>query len=60
MVLTLRDDETPRDGRVEQTVSDLNRLPATTCVELQRLDRDETRQLVAALTGSDPVDADTW
>jgi DNA-binding CsgD family transcriptional regulator len=60
MVLTLRDDETPRDGRVEQAVSELTRLPAATCCELQRLDRDETRELVAALTGSDVVDVEGW
>ena len=29
-------------------------------MELQRLDREETRQLVAALTGSDAVDVDAW
>ena len=60
MVLTLRDDETPRDGRVEQAVSELTRLPAPRAVELQRLDRDETRELVAALTGSDVVDVEGW
>ena len=60
LVLTLRDDETPRLGRVEQAVSELNRLPGATCVELQRLDRDETRELVAALTGSDAVDVEAW
>ena len=60
LVLTLRDDETPRLGRVEQAVSELTRLPGATCVELQRLDRDETRELVAALTGSDAVDVETW
>jgi DNA-binding NarL/FixJ family response regulator/tetratricopeptide (TPR) repeat protein len=60
LVLTLRDDETPRVGRVEQAVSELTRLPGATCVELQRLDRAETRELVAALTGSDTVDVDVW
>lgn len=60
LVLTLRDDETPRLGRVEQAVSELTRLPGATCVELQRLDPGETRELVAALTGSDVVDIDTW
>ena len=29
-------------------------------MELQRLDREETRELVAALTGSDAVDVDAW
>ena len=60
LVLTLRDDETPRDGRVQQAVSELTRLPVTTCLELHRLDRDETRELVVALTGSDAVDVDRW
>jgi DNA-binding CsgD family transcriptional regulator/tetratricopeptide (TPR) repeat protein len=60
LVLTLRDDETPRLDRVEQAVSELTRLPGATFVELQRLDRDETRDLVAALTGSDAVDVETW
>ena len=60
LVLTLRDDETPRLSRVEQAVSELTRLPGATCVELQRLDRAETRELVTALTGSDAVDAEAW
>jgi DNA-binding CsgD family transcriptional regulator/tetratricopeptide (TPR) repeat protein len=29
-------------------------------VELQRLDREETRELVSVLTGSDDVDVETW
>jgi DNA-binding CsgD family transcriptional regulator/tetratricopeptide (TPR) repeat protein len=60
LVLTLRDDETPRLSRVEQAVSELTRLPGAAFVELQRLDRAETRELVAALTGSDAVDVETW
>jgi DNA-binding CsgD family transcriptional regulator/tetratricopeptide (TPR) repeat protein len=60
LVLTLRDDEAPRLDRVEQSVSELLRLPGASCVELQRLDREETRELVAALTGEDPVDVDSW
>jgi DNA-binding NarL/FixJ family response regulator len=60
LVLTLRDDETPRLGRVQQAVSELTRLPGATCVELQRLDRGETREFVAALTGSDTVDVEAW
>jgi DNA-binding CsgD family transcriptional regulator len=60
LVLTLRDDETPRLDRVEQAVSELIRLPGASCVELQRLDREETRELVAALTGSDTVDVESW
>src|SRR3954451_12437250 len=60
LVLTLRDDEAPRLERVDQAVSELTRLPGASCVELQRLDREETRELVAALTGSDSVDVDTW
>ena len=51
LVLTLRDDETPRVGRVEQAVSELTRLPGATCVELQRLTGTRRRELVAALTG---------
>jgi DNA-binding CsgD family transcriptional regulator len=60
LVLTLRDDENPQVARVQEAVAELTRLPGATCMELQRLDREETRQLVAALTGSDAVDADTW
>jgi DNA-binding CsgD family transcriptional regulator len=60
LVLTLRDDETPRLGRVQQAVSELTRLPGAACVELQRLDREETRELVSALTGSAAVDVDAW
>src|SRR3712207_4787866 len=60
LVLTLRDDETPVVARVQEAVAELTRLPGATCMELQRLDRDETRQLVAALTGDDAVDADAW
>jgi DNA-binding CsgD family transcriptional regulator/tetratricopeptide (TPR) repeat protein len=60
LVLTLRDDETPRIGRVQQAVDELTRLPGASCLELQRLDRRETRELVAALTGTDDVDVDTW
>jgi DNA-binding CsgD family transcriptional regulator len=60
LLLTLRDDEAPRLDRVEQALSELTRLPGATCVELQRLDRDETRELVAALTGSDDVDVESW
>ena len=60
LVLTLRDDESPREGRVQDAVAELTRLPGASCMELQRLDREETRQLVAALTGSEDVDVDTW
>jgi DNA-binding CsgD family transcriptional regulator len=60
LVFTLRDDETPGIGRVEQAVSELTRLPGATCVELQRLDREETRELVGVLTGSDDVDVEVW
>jgi len=60
LVLTLRDDETPRIGRVQQAVDELTRLPGASCLELQRLDRRETRELVAALTGSEDVDVETW
>ena len=60
LVLTLRDDENPQVARVQEAVAELTRLPGATCMELQRLDREETRQLVAALTGDDAVDADAW
>jgi DNA-binding CsgD family transcriptional regulator len=60
LVLTLRDDENPQVGRVQDAVAELTRLPGATCMELQRLDREETRQLVTALTGTEPVDVDAW
>ena len=60
LVLTLRDDESPREGRVQDAVAELTRLPGACCIELQRLDREETRQLVSALTGRADVDVDTW
>ncbi|WP_116449668.1 helix-turn-helix transcriptional regulator [Blastococcus litoris] len=60
LVLTLRDDEEPHLARVQEAVAELTRIPGATCMELQRLDREETRELVAALTGDATVDADTW
>jgi DNA-binding CsgD family transcriptional regulator/tetratricopeptide (TPR) repeat protein len=60
LVLTLRNDEAPKVGRVQQTVGELARLPGATNVELQRLDRQECAELVAALTGSADVDVDAW
>jgi len=60
LVLTLRDDEAPGIDRVEQAVSELTRLPGASCVELRRLDREETRELVSALTGSSAVDVEAW
>ncbi|MCW2634829.1 MAG: hypothetical protein JWQ99_1196 [Blastococcus sp.] len=62
LVLTLRDDETPQVDRVQQAVDELTRLPGADCLELTRLDRAETRELVAALTGDsrDGVDGDAW
>ncbi|SFE12728.1 helix-turn-helix transcriptional regulator [Blastococcus tunisiensis] len=60
LILTFRDDESPPVGRVVEAVAELLRLPGSSCVELQRLDREETRQLVAAMTGSERVDADHW
>ena len=60
LVLTVRDDENPQVGRVQEAIAELTRLPGASFVELQRLDREETRQLVAALTGSDPAGADAW
>ncbi|MET0765149.1 MAG: LuxR C-terminal-related transcriptional regulator [Blastococcus sp.] len=60
LVITLRNDETPRVGRVQQAVAELSRLPGTVNLELQRLDRQESAELVAALTGNADVDVDTW
>jgi DNA-binding CsgD family transcriptional regulator/tetratricopeptide (TPR) repeat protein len=60
LVLTLRNDETPKVGRVQQAVGELARLPGAVNVELQRLDRQESAELVAALTGSADVDVDAW
>ncbi|HEY4602815.1 MAG TPA: LuxR C-terminal-related transcriptional regulator [Blastococcus sp.] len=60
LVLTLRNDETPKVGRVQQAVGELARLPAATNLELDRLDRQEAAELVAALTGSAEVDVDAW
>jgi DNA-binding CsgD family transcriptional regulator/tetratricopeptide (TPR) repeat protein len=58
LVLTLRDDETPLVDRVRQAMDELTRLPGAACLELQRLDREETRELVAALAAGH--DADAW
>src|SRR3954469_14946603 len=58
LVMTYRDDETPRLGRIEQAVAELTRLPGATCLQLDRLDRAEAAELVAALTGGDDVDVD--
>jgi DNA-binding CsgD family transcriptional regulator len=58
LVLTLRDDETPQVGRVQQAVDELTRLPGADCLELSRLNREETRELVAAMTGN--ADGDAW
>ncbi|HEY4626632.1 MAG TPA: AAA family ATPase, partial [Blastococcus sp.] len=60
LVMTYRDDETPRLGRIEQAVAELTRLPGATCLQLDRLDRAEAAELVAALTGGDDVDVDAW
>ncbi|MGY5891768.1 helix-turn-helix transcriptional regulator [Blastococcus deserti] len=60
LVLTLRNDETPKVGRVQQAVGELARLPGAVNVELQRLDRQECAELVRALTGATDVDVDTW
>jgi DNA-binding CsgD family transcriptional regulator/tetratricopeptide (TPR) repeat protein len=60
LVLTLRDDETPRVARVQQASADLARLPGAQDIELHRLGLEESRELVAALTGSAEVDVDTW
>ncbi|TFV63864.1 UNVERIFIED_ORG: hypothetical protein E4P37_13830 [Bacillus sp. AZ43] len=60
IVLTIRDDETPPVARVQEAIGELTRLPGASCVELQRLDPAETRELVAALTGTDPGDASAW
>jgi len=60
LVITLRDDETPRVGRVQQTCADLARLPGARNLQLQRLGLDEARELVALLTGSAEVDVGAW
>ena len=60
LVLTMRNDETPRVDRVQQAVAELSRLPGADNVELERLDPAETRELVAALTGGADVDVDAW
>jgi DNA-binding CsgD family transcriptional regulator len=60
LVLTLRDDETPQERRVQQAVDELTRLPGADCLELSRLDREETRELVAALTGDGDGAGDAW
>ena len=60
LVVTLRNDETPRVGRVQQAVAEISRLPGAENVELERLEPAEARQLVAALTGGADVDVDAW
>jgi hypothetical protein len=60
LIITLRNDETPRVGRVQQAVAELSRLPGAVNLELQRLDRQESAELVAALTGAADVDVDAW
>ena len=60
LVITLRDDETPRVGRVQQACADLARLPGARDIQLQRLGLDEARELVALLTGSTGPDVDAW
>ena len=60
LIITLRNDETPRVGRVQQAVAELSRLPGAVNLELQRLDRQEAAELVAALTGAADVDVDAW
>jgi DNA-binding CsgD family transcriptional regulator len=60
LVITLRDDETPRVGRVQQACADLARLPGARDIQLQRLGLAESRELVALLTGSTEVDVAAW
>jgi DNA-binding CsgD family transcriptional regulator/tetratricopeptide (TPR) repeat protein len=60
LVITMRNDEAPRVGRVQQACADLARLPGATNVELERLTREECGEFVAALTGATDVDVDTW
>ena len=60
LVLTLRDDETPRVSRVQQVAAELSRLPGAVDVELGRLDRAEAGELAALLTGGAAVDLDSW
>jgi DNA-binding CsgD family transcriptional regulator/predicted ATPase len=60
LVMTFRDDETPPVARIQQAVAEMSRLPGATRLQLERLDREDAAHLVAALTGSDDVDLDTW
>ncbi|MDQ1660083.1 MAG: hypothetical protein QOJ68_63 [Blastococcus sp.] len=60
LVVTLRDDETPRVGRVQQVAAELSRLPGAVDVELGRLDRADAAELVALLTGEVATDIDSW
>lgn len=60
LVVTLRDDETPRVGRVRQVAAELSRLPGAVDVELDRLDRAEAAELIALLTGHPASDIDSW
>jgi predicted ATPase len=60
LVVTLRDDETPRVGRVQQLAAELSRLPGAADVELGRLDRTDAAELVALLTGKPSVDIESW
>lgn len=60
LVITLRDDETPRVARVQQACADLARLPGARNIALQRLGLDDARELVALLTGSAQVDVGAW
>lgn len=60
LVVTLRNDETPRVGRVQQAVAELTRLPGAVSVELERLSPADAAELVAALTGGADVDVAAW
>ena len=60
LVITLRNDEAPRVGRVQQAIADLSRLPGARIVELDRLGLAEASELVAALTGGADVDVMAW
>jgi DNA-binding CsgD family transcriptional regulator/tetratricopeptide (TPR) repeat protein len=60
LVITMRNDEAPRVGRVQQACADLARLPGATNLELQRLTRQECAEFVAASTGGTDVDLDSW
>ena len=45
---------------MQQATAELARLPGARNIELHRLGLEESRELVAALTGSAEIDVDSW